>query len=102
MTEVSRLVTEDEDYAAASLPKRKKDPSRVRKLVGGISTGIVSFFRRVGKEISDPFDWHAYGGLALVAYGCWLLRPAVGFITLGVGIILIAVLYGAPKREGNE
>lgn len=100
MTEVSRIVPEDEDRPEPSW--KKKVWLKVRGFAGEISAGIVSSLGRVWAEISDPRDWHTYGGLALIAYGCWILKPAVGFITLGVGLILITVIYGGTKREGSN
>lgn len=30
-------------------------------------------------------------GVALIAFGCWLVLPAIGFIAAGIGLIALGV-----------
>lgn len=40
-------------------------------------------------------------GCGLVAYGCWLLSPALGFIGGGLMLIALATLT-VPKGQGDK
>lgn len=52
--------------------------------------------------IGDALNWSrlaamrtvvlVLAGFALVAYGAWLLLPAIGFIVAGLGLVLLAAM----------
>lgn len=78
------------DPVEMSGPEEAKRPSRIRLLVSTVFAGILAFGRYLLRELSDPRDWHEYGGLALVSYGSWMLAPSAGLIVAGVGLVLIS------------
>lgn len=48
---------------------------------------------------SIAWDLIGFAGLCSVTYGFWLIRPAIGFIAFGAGLVVVA-LIGARNASG--
>ena len=43
-----------------------------------------------------PREWHVYGGIALIALGCYLIYAPLGYIVLGALLLWLTIPHRVP------
>ena len=65
-----------------------------KRIAAASGVGIMAFGRALPTIIRDIAG---VAGVALIAYGAWLIMPAAGFITGGALLVLGVVLISANR-----
>jgi len=75
----------------------EKTTGHAVKIIRDFSTSLASLID-AAKGSVDMRDFFVFGGLAMLGYGLWLLRPWIGFSVPGAILLCIGLFVGERKK----